>query len=417
MACARTGRGRPLLVAVVVALVLSSCAQSDEVVLPPDAVTTPVTASPAPPEPPPPPIVGGDAPGSLLAAEPLDDIADDITELGATATRVIYRSTSGTDGRATEVSGTVVVPGGPAPAGGWPIVSFGHGTTGVLNNCGPSEYVNLLGSAPIVAALVLNGYAVTMTDYQGLGLNDEYHPYLDSKTFGYNMIDAVRAARNFRPSLSTRWAAYGVSLGGMAAWAASDRNGEYGGGLELVGAAAIVPVSDMTGLADAAASGTLTRAQYPLLMYALHGLAITHPEMNLDDYRSGLARERWDDFMQCVPPGSDAVPELVARLQPADLRPVSDEATARLRGYLAAMALPQQRSTSPLLVMYGSEDDLILQSWTERALDRACDAGDVVEYELHRGEGHGDLDSSRSVPWVKARFDGQRVVDTCENPR
>nr|WP_296769741.1 lipase family protein [Rhodococcus sp. (in: high G+C Gram-positive bacteria)] len=399
------------------ASLLASCAREEALVLPPGAATTPVTATTVPPVAPPAPIMGGTAPGSLVSAEPLDDIAQDITELGATATRLVYRSTSGTDGRPTDVSGTVVIPGGIAPEGGWPVVSFGHGTTGVLNNCGPSKYVNLLGSAPIVAALVLNGYAVTMTDYQGLGLDGSYHPYLDSKTFGYNMIDAVRAARNFLPTLSTRWAAYGVSLGGMAAWAASDRNAEYGGGLDLVGTAAIVPVSDMAGLADSAAAGTLTRAQYPLLMYALHGLAITHPEMNLDDYRSGLARDRWDDFMQCVPPGSDAVPELVAGLTASDLRPVSQEATDRLRGWLTDMALPKQKSTSPLLVMYGSEDDLILQAWTEKALASACRSGDVVEYELHNGEGHGDLDSSRSVPWVKARFAGQRVVDTCEQRR
>lgn len=409
-------RGWALRSGIVLAAVslLVSCADDPAIELSPDVPTTPVTASATPEEPNLPPILGGTAPGSLISWTPIDDIADDIDELGATATRVVYRSTSGTNGEPTEVSGTVVVPGGRAPEGGWPIVSFGHGTTGVLNNCGPSEYANLLGSAPIVAALVLNGYAVAMTDYQGLGLDGGYHPYLDSKTFGYNMIDAVRAARNFLPNLSSRWAAYGVSLGGMAAWAASDRNAEYGGGLDLVGTAAIVPVSDMAGLADSAAAGTLTRAQFPLLMYALHGLAITHPEMNLDDYRSGLARDRWDDFMQCVPPGSDAVPELVAGLKASDLRPANQEATDRLRGWLSDMALPKQKSNSPLLVMYGSEDDLILEPWTEKALNRACESGDVVEYELHRGEGHGNLDSSRSVPWVKARFAGQRVVNTCE---
>ncbi|MCZ4518066.1 lipase [Rhodococcus ruber] len=404
-------------VVLTVAAVLVSCSQEAPVVISPDAPTAPVTASATASEPPPPSNFGGTAPGSLISAEPIDDIAVDITELGASATRVVYRSTSGVTGQPTEVSGTVIVPAGIAPQGGWPIVSFGHGTTGVLNACGPSLYANLLGNAPIVAALALNGFAVAMSDYQGLGLEGSYHPYLDSKTFGYNMIDAVRAARNFMPTLSSRWSAYGVSLGGMAAWAASDRNAEYGGGLELVGTAAMVPVSDMAGLADAAANETLTRAQYPLLMYALSSLAISHPEMNLDDYRSGFARERWDDLLQCVPPGSLDVPELQTRLGPADLKPVSQEATDRLRGYLSDMALPQQRSTTPLLVMYGSEDDLILQPWTEKALQRACDSGDVVEYELHQGEGHGNLDSSRSLPWVKGMFAGQRPVNTCEQKR
>ena len=401
-------------VVLIVASFSISCSQQAALVVPTGAPTAPVTAEAPSPEPAPPSNFGGSEPGSLISAEPIEDIAVDITELGATATRVVYRSTSGVTGEPTEVSGTVVVPGGTPPEGGWPIVSYGHGTTGVLEACGPSRYANLLGSAPIVAALALNGFAVAMTDYQGLGLPGSYHPYLDSKTFGYNMIDAVRAARNFMPTLSSRWSAYGVSLGGMAAWAASDRNGEYGGGLELVGTAAMVPVSDMAGLADAAANETLTRAQYPLLMYALHGLAITHPEMNLDDYRSGLARDRWDDFMECVPPKSDDVPELTTRLQPADLKPASVEATDRLRNYLADMALPQQRSTTPLLVMYGTEDDLILEPWTEKALKRACDSGDIVEYELHQGEGHGNLDSGRSLPWVKSMFAGQRPVNTCE---
>lgn len=118
--------------------------------------------------------------------------------------------------------------------------------------------------------------------------------------------------------------------------------------------------------------------------------------------------------MECVPPGSLDVPDLQTRVQAADLKPVSVEATDRLRGYLSDMALPQQGSSTPLLVMYGSEDDLILQPWTEKALQRACASGDVVEYELHQGEGHGDLDSSRSLPWVKSMFAGQRPVDTCE---
>lgn len=401
-------------VVLIAAVMAVSCSQQPPIVLPPGAPTAPVTAEAPSPEPAPASNFGGSGPGSLISAEPIEDIAVDITELGATATRVVYRSTSGVTGEPTEVSGTVVVPGGTAPEGGWPIVSYGHGTTGVLEACGPSRYANLLGSAPIIAALALNGFAVTMTDYQGLGLAGSYHPYLDSKTFGYNMIDAVRAARNFMPTLSSRWAAYGVSLGGMAAWAASDRNAEYGDGLELVGTAAMVPVSDMTGLADAAANETMTRAQYPLLMYALHTLAISHPEMNLDDYRSGFAKERWDDLLECVPPGSLEVPELQTRLQASDLKPVSREATDRLRGYLSEMALPKQRSTTPLLVMYGGEDELILESWTEKALQRACDFGDVVEYELHPGEGHGNLDSSRSMPWVKSMFAGQRPVDTCE---
>ncbi|MDZ7930510.1 MAG: polysaccharide biosynthesis tyrosine autokinase [Rhodococcus sp. (in: high G+C Gram-positive bacteria)] len=105
-------------VLVTAAVVSISCSQQAPIVLPPGAPTAPVTAAPVTSAPPPPSNFGGTAPGSLISAEPIEDIAADITELGATATRVVYRSTSGVTGEPTDVSGTVVIPGGTAPDGG-----------------------------------------------------------------------------------------------------------------------------------------------------------------------------------------------------------------------------------------------------------------------------------------------------------
>ncbi len=406
-------RRAPVAIAVVVAVcaAVTSC-------------TTPRAAPPTQPpvvrsvEPPfagaaglPPPDLTNDGPGSVIEVEPLHDIVE-LEELDATVVRVVYRSTSGIDERETEVSGVVAVPAGQPPRGGWPIIAFGHGTTGVLNKCAPSKYANLLGSAPILAAFLLNGFAVAMTDYQGLGVEGYYHPYLDAKTFGYNMIDAVRAARRVVPALSNRWAAYGVSLGGMAAWAAADRATTYGDGLDLVGTVSLVPVADMAELADSAANGTLTREQYPLLVYSLQGLAWSS-DLPLDDYRFGLAKERWDELLDCIPPDFDEVERLIERLQPSDLRPATPAATAQLRRRLADMALPRQKTSGPMLVMYGTEDPLVSPGSTQRALSNACRQGDQIEIVERVGEGHADLDSTQSVAWVKARFDGQRPTNSC----
>jgi pimeloyl-ACP methyl ester carboxylesterase len=360
------------------------------------------------------PDLTNDGAGSVVEVTPIDDITD-LDELNATVVRVVYRSTSGIDGSETEVSGVIAVPAGQPPRGGWPIVSFGHGTTGVLNKCGPSDYKNLLGSAPILAAFLLNGFVVAMTDYQGLGVKGYDHPYLDSETFGYNMIDAVRATRRVVPSTGDRWAAYGVSLGGMAAWAAADRATTYGAGLDLVGTAALVPVADMTELADAAANGTLNREQYLLLVYLLQGLAWSH-HLPLDKYRSGFAKEHWDELLDCVPSDPDSLQQLIGRLQPDDLRPVSPPATEELRRLLAEMALPKQKTSGPMLVMYGTEDPLVNASWTQRALANACRQGDQVQIVERIGEGHADLDSTQSVSWVKDRFDDQRSTNSCAGP-
>src|SRR3954469_17730852 len=45
---------------------------------------------------------------------------------------VLYRST-GLDGRPVAVSGTVSLPKGKAPKGGWPVVTWAHGTTGIAD--------------------------------------------------------------------------------------------------------------------------------------------------------------------------------------------------------------------------------------------------------------------------------------------
>src|SRR6202011_6082188 len=71
-------------------------------------------------------------PGSMIRSEPML-----FAPAGAQAYRVLYRSV-GMHGEPIAVSGVVVVPPGPAPAGGRPIVAWAHPTTGVVPHCAPS---------------------------------------------------------------------------------------------------------------------------------------------------------------------------------------------------------------------------------------------------------------------------------------
>jgi hypothetical protein len=60
---------------------------------------------------------------------------------GAQARRIAYISSDLNDKR-TVSTGLVVAPKGKAPAGGRPIISWSHGTTGNAQNCGPSQVEN-----------------------------------------------------------------------------------------------------------------------------------------------------------------------------------------------------------------------------------------------------------------------------------
>ncbi len=135
--------------------------------------------------------------GVVFDSEPFTSTAE-VAASGASAVKILYGSTSGIDGRETQVSGTVFTPPGTPPEGGWPIVSIGHGTTGISDDCAPSASPTLFGTIGLVAPFLDSGYVVAVSDFEGLGTPDP-HPYLQPDTAAFNVIDAVRAARNVVP--------------------------------------------------------------------------------------------------------------------------------------------------------------------------------------------------------------------------
>jgi acetyl esterase/lipase len=355
----------------------------------------------------------GAGPGTLKSANTIPTIDRRIEAMATTAARITYLSTSGVDGSQQVVSGTVFAPKGPPPQGGWPIIAFGHGSTGVLAECAPSLSPDLLGTSTLVTALLKAGYVVTVPDYQGLGLDGTYHPYLDNTTGGYNLIDSVRAARKLVPDTADRWLAFGGSEGGGAAWAANALADDYGRGLTIVGSASLVPAADMSPLADAAVAGGLTQDQGPLMQWILYALKNEHPDLNLDDYRRGIVEQKWDVLTACQGALTNERASVAQQIAPDDLRPSSPEATDRLRTYLKTMSVPESPAAAPMLVVYGGRDQLVNQQWTEGALDRACRKGDVIQTSLQPDKGHGDIDGAVAFDWINSRFDNGEAVNTC----
>ena len=173
----------------------------------------------------PPSHLSGSGHGGLIWARKLSGKA---ALHGASSNRlVLYRST-GVKGKAVAVSGTVSVPKGHAPKGGWPVITWGHGTTGIADACAPSRdgasnpaHTLISYAYPLLQRWLKAGYAVVRTDYEGLGTPGD-HPFLIGRSEGYSMLDAVRAARKLDKTLGRRVVIAGHSQGGQAAlWAAS----------------------------------------------------------------------------------------------------------------------------------------------------------------------------------------------------
>jgi hypothetical protein len=353
--------------------------------------------------------------GALKAANSLPNIDPSLAAATSLAARIIYTSRSGITDGYSPATGAVFVPKGDPPAGGWPMVAFGHRATGIQSQCAPSYSPTLLGESATVVELVKAGYVVTVPDYQGLGLDKTYHPFLDSTTEGYNLIDSISAVRKLVPETSKNWIAFGIGQGGQAAWGANELVENHGLSLNLLGAVSVSPIADIDGLADAAAAGTLTTDQKLALQAYLAALENTYGKdvIDLDDYRNGSVQENWDALLACDTQTSDHRAQLAEQIGADDLRPSSSDALDSLRGFLRKTTLPQGPTSAAMLVIYGGRDPLIPREWTERAVDRACGMGDIIQTEFQPNKGGADIDVSSALGWIRDRLKGIAAVNQC----
>ena len=322
----------------------------------------------------------GEGPGTLRDAIKLPVVDRRIMRVAEMAARITYVSTSAVDGSLQNVTGTVFEPTGHAPEGGWPVIVFGHGSVGVGPDCAPSLSPTLNGGADSIRAMMSLGYVLVMPDYQGLGSKSSFHPYLDATTEGYNLIDAARAVHKLLPNISDKWVALGVSQGAQASWAANELNAKYSSpDINLVGSVSVSPATDISGLADLAMAGQLTPPQNVAMVLILTALKKRHPDLNLDDYRRGSAQKNWAILGGCAYDSPDKRLEIAKALSPDDLRPANQPAVDLLRTYLMQLSgLPRSPASAPMLVLHGDADQLLPVAWTEQAVKRACEMGDVV---------------------------------------
>lgn len=351
-------------------------------------------------------------PGSLVSAQPFPDVDPAIANLHATATKVVYRST-GHDGSPTEVSGAIFTPTGKPPIGGWPVVAIAHAGVGMAAECAPSSSRDLAGEVDMIVDYLKVGWAVTVADYQGLGQTGKAHPYLDSRTAAFNIIDSVRALRVVSPQVATTWTVVGRSEGGSAAWATNEQASTYGKELNLVGAVAFAPLPDFTPLARRAADRSLSREQIDVYLRALMGLADTRTDFALDEYRHGAATEHWDQLRACLHPASDDRAAAISAVTAEDLTPADDGAIERLTQIFQDMALPQQRGAAPLLVIYGGRDSVVDSEWTRDAIARSCAFGTKVSVVFQPDRGHDDINVDEFWGWLVSRMDGLPPPDNC----
>ncbi len=337
------------------------------------------------------PDAGGDGAGKLLTVETIQELDPALAAVADRAERITYRSRS-LNGGDIVVSGALFTPRGPAPSHGWPIVSWAHGSSGIIDECAPSTVpnedgkVDLFGYAGFVARLLQAGYAVAATDYEGLGTRGD-HPYIVADSEGRGVIDAVRAAVQAEPSLSRSYFAVGHSQGGHAAIAAGEMAHSYGRGLDFRGTVGLAPVTDVGQAYAYGSPGPVDRGFYLL---ALHGLQTVHPDLRFDQF---LGKQALDLLPKVSRMCTDQIwaefsADFGTELNDYQFTPQDSPAALQLQGWLDEQSVPRGMTHGPMLLLQGSADPSIKKAVTEQAVRNARAAGTVAEFKLYPGADH-----------------------------
>ncbi|MBF6328229.1 lipase family protein [Nocardia transvalensis] len=344
-------------------------------------------------------------PGELVAQKPLDIRDAGLSASAASATYMRYISTA-PDKSTVEVSGAVYLPRGQAPEKGWPVVAFAHGTSGVAQQCAPTNSPDLFGSADTVAELLDQRTAVVMTNYQGLD-GPGASPYLDGPALGFDVLDSVRAARGLGLPLSDRTVLYGVSQGGRAAQSAAETAASYAPELNIVGNVLVNPALRVEVASDIQA-GTLSRDQYLILPYVLAGLRYHHPDYTDDRILHGdLLAAAPRLASTCTGQMTRADTALGASAKPDEVRFVDDAARRTFTDYVTRTNLPQSPTRIPTLVLRADRDVLVNTAWSTAAVADMCRLGIPVQDNILPGDHGGFTEGGdRWKPWIADRFAG-----------
>ncbi len=330
-------------------------------------------------------------------------------------TLVLYHTTS-VNGVDTAVSGTVSIPKGDPPKGGWPVISWTHGTTGNAPQCAPSRYPRQNTEQASLDVWLADGYAVVQTDYEGNG-TPGIHPYFIAEASARDASDMVRAARQLDPQIGTRWVVLGHSEGGTASLGTAAFAQAWTPELQLLGSIAYAPGSHMFSYLHDMQKATEPLGNDAFFFLMVQAAASVDPAIDLKKI--------------FYPVFTDRLPQLQKRciweldrdfswqmIIPAQLFRLDADTSEIARVFLANE--PGGFSIHvPVYVMQGLTDQMVAPSMSEQLAGALCHGGANVSYATFANVDHfGVMKKAQplAAPWIADLFAGRPVPSRCSEP-
>ncbi|WP_219460431.1 lipase family protein [Nonomuraea rhizosphaerae] len=353
------------------------------------------------------------APGDVVTAQPTTVylLPGKLLEVPVNAWHLLYRSTSAT-GSSNTVSGTLLVPKAGYLLGKRPIIGYAVGTHGLGDQCAPSASMGRGQEAELalVSLFLLKGFAVVVTDYEGLGTPGT-HTYMAGISQGHAVLDSIRAAtRVSGAGLATGGpvAIMGYSQGGASAAWAAQLQPSYAAELKVKGVAAGGVPADLRAVAAyldgdenfglAAAAGVGFDAAYPELDL----------EADLNDRGRALLADAADD---CVGELSK-----LAGLRFSDLSPIDLMNQPKWLARLAENRLGAVAPRSPIFLYHASGDEIIPRAVGATLRSEYCRAGANVRWLSLPAPSHvtGAIEGGPlAIEWLTLRILGLPASGNC----
>ena len=321
---------------------------------------------------------------------------------------VLYRSESAT-GEPIAVSGRILVPDVPQnPDEPRPIASLASGTRGVGDSCAPSKFQPDY-ERPLVEPMLQRGWAVAITDYEGLGTPGG-HTYVVGRSEGRTVIDAARAATRLPAtglSSDSPVAFSGYSQGGGGAAWAGELAPEYAPEMNVVGVTGGGVPADL----QAVSRQLDGNVGFGFLLMSAFGLDSAYPELDLQSFLNDKGRETYESEQgACV----DAVfGHAFQRI--SDFTTSNPLADPRWQARLEQNKLGSARPQAPVYLFHGNADELIPLDQAADLRDQYCRAGSEVSWKTFPGEHVSTMITAAGsvVDYLADRFEGEPAPNDC----
>ena len=348
-------------------------------------------------------------PGVLLRSETLRDV---MLPAGMQGWRILYTTTIDDQTSATAVA-TVFAPARPS-AGLRPVITWEHGTTGVLQKCMPSLVSQPTAGIPALDRTVKADWVIVATDYS-FAEKGGPHSYLVGEGEARAALDSVRAARQMHElRLDARTVVWGHSQGGQAALWTGIVGPRYAPDVKIVGVAAIAPAANMANILAMNQAVDKRLGPYVALSYSRF-----YPDIKFEQALrpEALPAARQITNLCGFLPTED--PQRIAALTATFDGPALATGTNAALAARLAQNTADQPIVAPVVIAQGLADEVVPPQATDAYVDSRCTAGQRVEYWTFPGRDHSTIvqpGTSLDVPlvtWTSARFANKPPPSGC----